>query len=830
MALKQKLEQVVFRSLYDSVDPGNIPDGEIATMSNSTTVRESLESRPGWGNPLNADPTNLFPETWYGLGFGSFNGVEEWIGVAKYGASVTASVYSFDPSTGARTTIAGTLNASRWVFAQYGDRIYCGNQVDGIYTKTVGYSGSNNDSTKQLSWKKFQPEFRLGSSLQVSTERPAYPGRAFIATDVVNLAVTSQPDYHSADISGPKLRLISNYSPGRTVSSGTDVIVKFITAVDLSDVDYVYWVATGINGTPRMPPAGGTQVWHVPQLRVSNDATTVLSAGDSAGNRAFVASMPLSVKVDVTGNQSDGVLYYRADISNIANVDKNAVKRMCFRIPVQWSLGLEVEVTDLTFGGKNLWGSTEPSPKIEYAFAYFNPTSSVRLPATKATLPAQSLEGLSPNSTGSPLGAWVNLVPSTNATQNGLGYTKIQIFRRQTLVQMTGQPAPAPAGEQWALIGTVDNTGTPTFRDIQTETSIQAATTKYDLTFGDVPVTLAPTAMAVWKGHLVLAIDRKLFFSWAGLPNVYLPPPDQVYDPPDESETTQGRTLFVSDDRVDPIMGVVPQDVLYIAGQRACYCMIGDSAADATPPRRLPKSRGALGPAATAPWYGGMIVASRDGLWFYEATRAFTGALDNTYRAEELTANVRESWRALAAAGGANVVVAAYDDEIIVFGGTTYLKMTRPAIDGERRWESGTFGSSVGAAASANYWGLKAAFSGLKGAATLFRNHLLDPYTLDGTAPIAWSAQTGWSNTERRKVTGVYLYCDGTPIVQIDVDDGLRGIRTLTVQRQAGQSWIPNINIGPGFSYQVKVSGIGNGDRLLEMYLVTESEGPGYGN
>lgn len=830
MALKQKLEPVEFRSLYDSADPSKIPSGELASMSNATTVRETLEGRPGYGNALNADPTNLLSETWYGLGFGSFSGSEEWIGIAKFGGSVTASVYSFDPSTGTRTVVAGSLSTSRWVFTQYGDRIYCGNETDGIYTKTIGYSGANDDTIKKHLWKKFQPEFRLGSSLSVSTERPAYPGRAFVATDVVNLAITSQPDYHSADISGSKLRLISNYSPGRTVSSGTDVIVKFVAAVDLSDVDYVYWVATGINGTPRMPPVGGSQVWHVPQLRVSNDSATVLSAGDSAGNRTFVASMPLSAKVEVTGSQDDGVLYYRADISNIANVNKNAVKRMCFRIPVQWSLGLEVEVTDLMFGGKAIWESTEPSPKIEYAFAYFNPTSSVRLPATKAILPAQSLEGSSPSGTSSPLGAWVSLVPSVNATQFGLGYTKIQIFRRQTLVQMTGKPAPASVGDQWVLIGAVDNTGTPTFRDIQSEASVQGTATKYDLTFGDVPVTLAPTAMAVWKGHMVLAIDRKLFFSWAGLPNVYLPPPDQVYDPPDEAETTQGRTLFVSDDRTDPIMGVVPQDVLYIAGQRACYCMIGDSAADATPPRRLPKSRGALGPAATAPWYGGMIVASRDGLWFYEATRAFTGALDNTYRAEELTMNVRESWRALAAAGGGSVVVAAYDDEIIVFGGTTYLRMTRPALDGERRWESGTFGTTVAAAASSTYWGLKVTFSGLKGAPTLFRNHLLAPYTLDGTGPIAWSAQSGWSNTERRKVTGIYLYCEGTPSVEVDVDDGVRGIRTLTVQRQGNQSWIPNFSIGPGFSYQVKVTGIGTTDRLLEMFLVTESEGPGYGN
>jgi hypothetical protein len=79
-------------------------------------------------------------------------------------------------------------------------------------------------------------------------------------------------------------------------------------------------------------------------------------------------------------------------------------------------------------------------------------------------------------------------------------------------------------------------------------------------------------------------------------------------------------------------------------------------------------------------------------------------------------------------------------------------------------------------------------------------------------------------------VTGVYLYCDGTPTVQIELDDGSRGIRTQTVQRQAGQSWIPNISIGPGFSYQVKVSGVGTTDRVLEMYLVTEAEGPGYGN
>jgi len=828
---RQKLERVYFKSLYDSVDSNNIPEGELAAMSNATTVTESLQGRPGWGDALHADPVNLFSETWYGLGFGSFSGSEEWIGVAKYGATTTASVYTFDPSTGSRSMIAGGLDPSRWVFTQYGDRLYCGNATDGIYMKTIGYAGSNDDTTKRQLWKKFQPEFRLGSSLLVSTERPSYPGRAFVGTDVVSIAVTSQPDYHSADIADAKLRLLSNYSPGRTVSSGTDVVVTFTTAVDLSDVDYVYWVATGINGTPRMPPTGGSQVWHVPQLRVSNDSATTLTAGDSVGNRTFVASMPLATKVDVTGSQDDGVLYYRADISNIANANKNAVKRICFRVPVQWSLGLEIEITDVMFCGKYLWASTDPSPAIEYAFAYYNPSSLTRLPATKANLPARSIEGSSPGGSTSPLGAWIKLEPSTNSTQYAAGYTKIQIFRRQTKVQMKGQPAPSATGDQWVLIGTVDNTGTPTFRDIQTEASVQAATTKYDLSFGDVPVTLAPTAMTVWKGHLVLAIDRKVFFSWAGLPNVYLPPPDQAYDPPDESETTQGRTLYVSDDRTDPIMGVIPQDVLYIAGQRACYCMIGDSAADATPPRRLPKSRGALGPAATAPWYGGMIVASRDGLWFYEATRAFTGAMDNTYRAEELTTNVRESWRSLVAAGGSNVVVAAYDDEIIVFGGTTYLRMTRPAIDGERRWESGTFSATVGAAAAATYWGLKAALSGTKGVATLFRNHLLAPYTQEGAGgPVAWSAQSGWSNTERRKVTGLYLYCKGTPTVQIDVDDGMRGTRTLTVQRAANQAWIPNISIGPGFSYQVKVSGVGTTDRVLEMYLVTEDEGPGYGN
>jgi len=833
MATRQ-VEPVVFGGLFNSYVETATPEGQCYAMDGAEVARGTVGARPGYGDVWSRPSANANDVGW-GHVYAAYQGTKEWLAVIQASGSGTADIWAFS-STGTvlngGAAIGTGLNAGDWQFIQYGDKIYAANATDGFFVHTVGWYSANNDTTQKYKWKAFQPEFSIGSYLDVATERPPYVARPFVATDTVApVHQDYEPWYYLGGIVGTALKFTTASGQRGGATGSTGMIVTFASAVDLSDVDYVYWEVRPINGrgNPVLPDLSSVE--KICQFAISEDAATGLSLTDpnNATNRTFALSMTYAVKVEVTGTEL-GTLYYRANIGNIANSLKDATRRIMFKVPCVWyGAGLEAELTNVVFGAKDLWtGYTDPAPAIGYAFRYQNPTTGDTKPATRATLGATLIQGYSPNGNTLPLGSWPKLTPTVDATFNTAGYTNIQVFREATLSVYPGA-SPPPSSKRWKLITTLSNTGTPTYRDTNTEVTITGLTPGYELSFGDVPVLLNPTGIALWKSHVVLLMDRKAYFSWAGLPMKYLPPPDNSYNPPEETDLVQGRTLYVSDDRTDDMVAAGTQDVLYLVGTTGSYCMIGDSALDATPARRLPTSRGAVSKRAVDDHENGVIVGATDGLWYYEVTRAFTGSSDGTYRVEELTRTVRESWRRLLSGGSSGLVVLSANDEIWAFCAGRYLRLTRPDPGtGARTWEEGHFTQPVSLVYVPSE-GVRGQLANGK-LARFFYDSSGVAYTTDNGTAITWSASTGWIAGGRRRVAAIEMVGAGTPTVTIEADDGLTGIVTTTVQKVSGQRWARALSVRPGSSLRVTASGTSVGDRLDSLMFITEPIGPGEGS
>jgi hypothetical protein len=832
-ATPRQVELVTFGGLFNSYVETATPDGQCYAMDGADVGQGTVQTRPGYGDVWARSGAQTGDVGW-GHAYGSFQGTKEWLAVVQPQGATTAQIYAFasDGSLlNSGTPIATGLNASDWRFAQYGNKIYAANATDGIYVRTIGRFSGNNDTSQTYLWKKVQPEFAIGSSLAVSTERPPYIGRAMINTDTVATvrfngsgSDPNEPYAYRATIVGSGIKLTASPAwVGDTAVAPTGVIVTFAAAVDLTDVDYVYWECRPTTGKGFPILENQSVPTRTAKFALSEDGSTTLDANDynATGNRNFARGMSYAVDVKVYGTEQY-TLYYRADISNIANADKNSVRRIMFKTPCNWfGSGFEAELANVIFGAKDLWGGRAyAAPAIDYAYRYQNPSTLDSTPATKSTLAAGAIQGYGPNGNTDPLGAWPLVAPSTDGTLYSQGYMKIQVFRAASA---------AAYNHAWKLIGTLDNTGTPTLRDTTTESALNELTPTYELSFGNVPVTINPSGIGLWKGHVILLMDRKIYLSWAGLPTKYLPPPDQTYNPPEEDDLVQGRTLYVSDDRTDDMIAAVTQDVLYLVGQSGSYCMIGDSALDATPARRLPSSRGATGRRGACAHENGVIVGAYDGLWYYEVTRAFTGSFDGSYRVEELTRTVRESWRRLVAGGASGLIVLSANDEIWAFNAGRYLRLTRtdPAT-GVRQWEEGHYPQMTNIVYVPSE-GVRGQLANGK-LARFFYDSAGIKYTTDNGGAISWSASTGWMRGGRRRVAAIEMSGIGTPTVVIEADDGVSGILTTTVQKVSGQRWSRALSVRPGSLLRVTASGTSVSDRLDSLMFITEPIGPGEGS
>lgn len=767
----------------------------IRRMSNAQLGRGVAEGGPRYGDQW-ARTSAHDSDLGYGFFLAEFDGEVEYLAVIKHNGETKARLYSVSTS-GTFTAITANgsddLTASAWEFTQYDAYIYAMNATDGIWRRRVGGAvGSPGDAgyTIDDEWRRFEPEFVRATDLDLETSRPPYAVHTWPGTTTITGFSQSGSafglDGSPASLDSQKriyLRQADSVS-GR-VNAWTFVVCSLSEALDLSRVDRLFFrLADGAGEPEHLDPSSAySGIW-----LTENAALTINDFGDLTG-------LP---KITIQSKEVDSNEFHVwGDLAAIPRADRNAVRQIVFGFMFGFETAGYVYLRDLTFGGTLMVDDPDGPEAVDYAYAYRNPTTGAMTGAIVETLPFGEADGQAPSIWAFKLGAWVTLSPLVDSGLNGDGFTKIRLYRKET--------KPVSGRDRvWRYLGEVDNSGTPTWVDSLTEAEL-VAQDEATLSFDGFAATLPAEAIGLWKQSLILGLDRKAFMSFAGRPNRFLPPPEQINGQVRDDDLDAGRTLYVGHGQIDELRAFVAQDSLYLLTDRGVYVMVGDQVADATPPRLLPGSRACLGPRAVCKFQTGILVAALDGLWFYEATRAFSGSNDGTMRAEELTFTVRDAWKDLMAQSG-SVVVCEHEDDVWVFKGTRFLKMTRPQPVGGRHWEEGTW-PSVAVAVPDQARGLRLMLTNGK-VIRAGTNSSGAAYTQDLTTPVTWSVRTG--DVVGGRIAPSHLKIEGTGEVTATFrwTDGQRQPTEQSKSITGNGIWRVPTHLDPMSRWSLELSGV----------------------
>lgn len=771
----------------------------IRRMSNAKLGRGVAEGGPRYGDQWSRPSAHGSDRGW-GFFYAEFAGTAEYLVVLQRNGDTTARLYSVS-TAGTWTAIAengsDALVASPWHFTQYDSYIYAQNKTAGVYRRRVGgNTGSNADDE----WRLFEPEFVRSAGLVAETSRPPYSAHTWPGTTTLTGFSQSGSAFGLAESPGTldsenRIYLRQTDDVNGLQKAYTYVVASISAALDLSRVDRLYFFLGEGVGEPKLieDDSSHTGVW-----LVENASATITQPSHLSG---FVKAPVVSVQVE------QNEFYCMVDLSGIPRADRNAVRKIVFGFYFGFDVKGYVYLRDLTFGGVMLLGGVEEVPPIDYAYAFYNPTTGSLSAATLATVPAGEGEGSQIVSYVPKLGAWVELSPSSDSGLYGQGFTKIRVYRKETLV-VTGRD------RLWRYLGEVDNTGTPSWVDSLTEAELVLLNSA-ELSFDGFITTLEAQAIGVWKQSLLLALDRKAFMSGSGMPNRFLPPPEELDGQLRDDDLFAGRTLYVGQGQIDEVKAFVSQDLLYLLTDRGVYCMVGDQVADATPPRLLPGSRAVLGSRACCRWQTGIVVAASDGLWFYEASRAFAGSSDGSMRAEELTFSVRDSWAALMAESG-EVLVLEHEDDVWVFKGSRFLKLTRNQPVGGRHWEEGSW-AAVEAGSSHPTLGLRLLLANGRIVKTA------GSYTTDNGTAVNWWVETGEMIGGRIQPTALAIEGVGEVTATFYWTDGRREPTEQSESFSGTEIWKKGFRM-PGVSrWRVRFAGVVGSAAVHRVRIKAES-------
>lgn len=188
---------------------------------------------------------------------------------------------------------------------------------------------------------------------------------------------------------------------------------------------------------------------------------------------------------------------------------------------------------------------------------------------------------------------------------------------------------------------------------------------------------------------------------------------------------------------------------------------------------------------------------------------------------------MRASWARLIATNPQKLVIVEELDTIWAFCEGRYMRYTRPTpIDGDRRWEEGTYANlSVKAAMFHPAIGLRVL--GADGSMNLISS----VYTTDNGTTVNFSYTTGIRDGVRSRVDSVIIQGNGTPSIQIVPFDGKQTITPITYTRlSGGQVFIPQQTSQPGFRHSFVVSGVVGRDTVEYLSIEFEQIGKGQGN
>lgn len=808
-----------FGGLYNSQDESAVPQGRCWSGSNFSGENAIAEGGPRYGDVWQRTSANAND---VGLGFfyAEYGTSSEYLAIIKHNGEAFARFYKINVSTGVWTQVTNAggvgnpdpqnLSASaRYQFVQYEDAVYIAID-DGSQQMLKRTVGTANGAAAALEY--FSPTYNRGAGfgLEVTNEYPEIQiGRVFFDVGTMAGATVDQ-----ITPSGCRLNV-----PVRGGSTYCTMVFEIPDGLDMTQADILRAQFTRTNATGTLGINWG----------LSSDDQTDLTNG--ATLTSWLASINLyaaTAPANTIGSTWESTAVLTSILPTPSG--RKPIKRVVIQVSLTAGNAGTLVTNFLQRGGIAIWDVATVAT-IKTAVRWVNSKGATETytspPTQMPDVVVDNLLGTSIDATLPRMGCVAVWRAPYDAKRASEGYDFVEFFM-QSSVDAT----------KYKTVGRVRNVSDPTPELLHTvyQSEVNAGASAVTPTLGG-PNSSAKV-IGLWKQHLVIGDDRKLYFSFSSLPGYFIPPKGEIrgsYDTTDDEDLA--RTVWVVAGRTLSAKAIVGQEVFYAGTGNGVVHMIGDTANAATPPRPLPGSMGVLGVRAVAPYRNGALMAHERGLYLYNVTRAYSSSGDTPQEdpGMELTRDVRGSWKTLIGSSYSNLVVAHYDDEVWVFNKPSssgkFMRMTRPLADGSRHWYEGDWPEVV-AAASALGKGLRFMSSDGKVYRAGF-DASGNKYTTDpGPSNVTWQAETGEMIGSRERVSGIFVEGAGTPVITVKVWDGLDMATETshTFTRTADQEWLLDVNVMPGVRHQVKVSGTTGTDSVRKLVLKMEPMGEGYGN
>lgn len=705
-----------FKGLRNTHCRGKVPFNFAYHMWNADTERRSVQSRLGFGENFKRTGHHS-GDRCYGAGYGKFGATEQFVLITKRngGTACTVEIRDADGATGVSVTDASAdwteREDSNWMFTQFDNYVFAVNQADGLWRWKLG-------GTVPGDWVKVPTRFYYGSDSVVQPFKPPYTLRNYETTAGASLdtvtgrfsnSLTAVPSHTSSQTIAA---LGVTHSHSGYVFTGNRMFHSILSrpAATYTAMSYtanrmfacsmnVYMTSTLITNSASWVSGGS----FAPTCYVSTVATA------STTNIASADWLKVPDSAIYTERVAEGSLFPvihfyvnldRLKLSGWSESTFAAIRHIAvgayLSLPAS-NPPFNVEMSCHTLGGNpmnrpdgvaaNFYGTQSQMEAntnladVEYAFQYYHTTGPVEGEAAILKLERKKVFGEPfAGTTLPPMGASVKL--NIVSTESAATFDKIRIWRKRR-----------SDSEKWYLLEELANPGIGTTLTTSEDTRIDAIdnawaqiTTATTLPFSQGSgLVLEGSAIASWKGHLVVGVDNEIYMSWANDPTRFMPPVRLLGTanvPTDD--LTIGRTMYMSNDQADSVVALVSQDVLYPVGEKGVYAIVGDSALDATPSRLIAR-RGTLGRKALCAYAGGVVVGSSDGIWWYRVSRASADSTQTIYDEEELTKDVRASYAGLLADGAEYDLVIWEDQGILkAVRGVRYMERNK---DGE--WTEG---------------------------------------------------------------------------------------------------------------------------------------------
>jgi len=710
--------QIQFGGLFNSLSKSQVPSGMAWRAINASVEYGVLEGRPGFGQLAKHSTFDVDDRCW-GLAYCEYDGTWEYLAVIQRDGETKSRLYRFYVSGGNWTAIEVTdgavLDSSDWSFTQFDNYVYGVNATDGLYRHQIGIVHPTTGYWEKVTTSAIVEP--VGAS--VGTKYPPYTAsRNWDAANDTPSAYSPGSDRGTSTTTFVQ-DSAANYTGSVQISFPTDkgaeknFVAWLVTTtngagagVDFTQSRYLYVTVetdrdtdTRANEEIRMLPRATDTVY----VYISDDAAAAAGTwGDWIQCKAYVVG--IEPHRSHSGYVQVGIVI-DLDSTNTPNTTiLNAVKKIAIGIDASTGLDWALTFSPLVKGGVFLSKerpqddmSYDPESDytlrdVEYAYQYYNSGTSAYGPANFLTLPVAKSYGFQLHDELIPMGAIAEItLPAGTGAYATASYDKIRLWRKRHS---------DTDAKRWQRIYEVANpaSGTVVYDDYRVDdeddpTTWGAAETRPDLPAPEgVDDSFSGKAIAAWKQHMVVAGGKQVFFSFANNPSAYRPSvEDGVVLSADTDDPTVGRTMFMALDRSDSCLAIVADDVLYLGGKKGIYAVVGDSAGDSTPARRLAGSNGVTGRRAMCSYLGGVLVGSQDGLFFYRANRALVGAQDTLYEHEKLTKDINASWYWLLQQEDPEfLVVREFQGEIYCICGRAFIKRTKTG-----KWQEGLLNSTT---------------------------------------------------------------------------------------------------------------------------------------